>query len=214
MGKPRYSVKEEIANSVSHGVGVALAIAALAVLVTLAARQGDPWRIVSFSVYGATLVFLYLASTLYHAFRDERVKAFFRLLDHSAIFLLIAGSYTPFTLVTLRGPWGWTIFGLIWGIGILGLVVSLGYTHRAPRWLLALIYIAMGWLVVIAIKPMLVAMALPGLLLLAAGGLLYTGGTIFYVTERIPYNHAIWHLFVLGGSICHFFCMLFYVLPA
>jgi hemolysin III len=212
MSNARYSVREEIANSVSHGLGVVLSLVALAVLVTFSVRLGDPWRIVSFSVYGASLVFLYLASTLYHAFRDERLKAIFRLLDHSAIFLLIAGSYTPFTLVTLRGPWGWTIFGLIWGIAILGLVTSNLSARHCPRWVLSLLYIAMGWLVVIAIKPLLAAMPTPGMILLAAGGLLYSGGTIFYVNQRIPYNHAIWHLFVLGGSICHFFCMLFYVL--
>jgi hemolysin III len=207
-----YSPGEEIANSVTHGIGVALAIAALSILVTLAGLYGDAWRVVSFSIYGATLILLYLASTLYHAFRSPRLKRFFKGLDHAAIFLLIAGTYTPFTLVTLRGPWGWTLFGLIWGFALAGIIFETLYLGRFKR-LVVGFYIVMGWLVVIAIKPLLDALPVPGMVWLAAGGISYTFGVTFYSWKRLPFNHAIWHLFVLGGSVCHFFAILFYVLP-
>jgi hemolysin III len=211
MGR-RYSLSEEIANSVTHGVGAALAVAALAVLVTYAGLFGDAWRVVGFSIYGASLVLLYLFSTLYHAFQNPKVKAVFRVLDHAAIFLLIAGSYTPLTLVTLRGAWGWTLFGVIWAFAVVGIITTVAFLS-APRWLTASIYIVMGWLAVIAIKPLIAALPTGGMVLLAAGGLSYTGGVVFYVWERLPFNHAVWHLFVLGGSACHYFCMMFYVLP-
>ncbi len=211
MGR-RYSLSEEIANSVTHGVGAALAVAALAVLVTYAGLFGDAWRVVGFSIYGASLVLLYLFSTLYHAFQNPRVKAVFRVLDHAAIFLLIAGSYTPLTLVTLRGAWGWTLFGVIWAFAIVGIVTTVAFLN-APRWLTASIYVVMGWLAIVAIKPLVAALPTGGMVLLAAGGLSYTGGVVFYVWERLPFNHAVWHLFVLGGSACHYFCMMFYVLP-
>ena len=211
MGR-RYSLPEEIANSVTHGVGAALSVAALSVLVTCAGLFGDAWRVVGFSIYGATLVLLYLFSTLYHAFQNPRVKAVFRVLDHAAIFLLIAGTYTPLSLVTLRGAWGWTMFGVLWGCAVLGIVTTVAFMN-APKWLTAGIYIFMGWLAVIAIKPLVAALPTGGLVLLAAGGLSYTGGVVFYVWDRLPFNHAIWHLFVLGGSACHFFCMMYYVLP-
>ena len=208
----RYSLSEEIANSVTHGLGAALAVAALSVLVTFAGLFGDAWRVVGFSIYGASLVLLYLFSTLYHAFQNPRVKAIFRVLDHAAIFLLIAGSYTPFTLVTMRGAWGWTMFGVIWACAAVGIVTTVAFMN-APKWVTAMIYVAMGWLAIIAIKPLVAALPMGGVVLLAAGGLSYTGGVVFYVWERLPFNHAVWHLFVLGGSTCHFFCMVFYVLP-
>ncbi|MFH1533171.1 MAG: hemolysin III family protein [Pseudomonadota bacterium] len=208
----RYSLSEEIANSVTHGIGAALAVAALSILVTCAGLFGDAWRVVGFSIYGASLVLLFLFSTLYHAFQNPRLKTVFRVLDHAAIFLLIAGSYTPLTLVTLRGAWGWTLFGVIWGIAVIGIVTTVAFLN-APRWLTALIYVCMGWLAIIAIKPLIAALPTGGMVLLAAGGLSYTGGVVFYVWERLPFNHAVWHLFVLGGAACHYFCMMFYVLP-
>jgi hemolysin III len=207
-----YSLGEEIANSVIHGVGAALSIAGLAVLVTLAGVFGDAWRVVSFSIYGATLVLLYLASTFYHGLQAPRVKRLFRSFDHAAIFLLIAGSYTPFTLVTLRGPWGWTLFGLIWAIAIGGILLTVRVAS-ASKLATALVYLPMGWLVVIAVKPLLAALPLSGFVWLALGGLAYTLGVVFYVWRSLPYHHAVWHAFVLAGSIFHFFAMLFYVLP-
>jgi len=208
----RYSPSDELANSLTHAVGVALSVAGLVVLVTCAGLMGDAWRVVSFSVYGSSLVLLYLASTLYHAFRRPGLKLFFRRLDHVAIYLLIAGTYTPFTLVTLRGGWGWTLFGLIWVFALAGIVTTLLFPNR-PRWSTAAIYVAMGWVAVIALGPLVAALPAGGLALVVAGGLAYTGGVAFYVRERFPFSHAVWHLFVLGGSIAHFFAVLLYVLP-
>lgn len=207
-----YTLGEEIANALTHGVGVGLAIAALAVLVTFSGLYGDVWRVVSFSIYGATLVLLYLASTLYHGFRSPGLKRIFKGLDHAAIFLLIAGTYTPFTLVTLRGAWGWTLFGLIWGFALSGITFETIFLGRYMRYVVAM-YIAMGWLAVIAVKPLLEALPTGGLVWLASGGLAYTGGVVFYAWKSLPFGHAVWHLFVLAGSACHFFAMLFYVLP-
>jgi len=207
-----YTLGEEIANALTHGVGVGLAIAALAILVTYAGLHGDAWRVVSFAIYGATLILLYLASTLYHSFSSARVKRVFKALDHAAIFLLIAGTYTPFTLVTLRGAWGWTLFGLIWGFALAGITFETVFLGRYMRWVVAF-YVAMGWLVLIAVKPLVDAVPFHGLLWLAGGGLAYTGGVVFYAWKSLPFGHALWHIFVLLGSICHFFAMLFYVLP-
>lgn len=209
---PEYTPAEDLANSITHGIGAALAVAGLGVLVTLAARHGDGWRVVSLSVYGTSLVLLYLASTLYHAIRAPRLKHLFKGLDHAAIFLLIAGSYTPFTLVTLRGPWGWTIFGLIWAFAVAGIIFESLFLGRFKR-LVVVFYLGMGWLAVIAVGPLIEALALGGLAWIAAGGFFYTSGVIFYMWKRLPYNHAIWHLFVLGGSICHFIAITLYVLP-
>lgn len=204
--------KEEIANSITHGIGAALSIAALSILVVFAGLRGDAWRVVSFSIYGATLVLLYLASTFYHVFSNPRVKRVFHVFDHSAIFLLIAGSYTPFCLVTIRGGWGWSLFGVVWGIAIFGIVFKAFFTGRYNV-VSTVLYIAMGWIAVIAIKP-LVSQLPPGAFAwILLGGLSYTVGVIFYAWERLPYGHAIWHLFVLGGSTLHFFAVLFYVLP-
>jgi hemolysin III len=208
----RYTPGEEIANSITHGVGVALAIAGLAILTAFAVLLGDPWHITSCSVFGGTLIFLYMASTLYHGVQQPRAKSIFRLLDHSAIFILIAGTYTPFMLVSLRGPWGWSLFGVIWGLAILGVIfqTTLLQKHRA---LSIIIYLGMSWVVIIAIKPMLANVAPGGLILLGAGGLAYTAGSGFYAWRRLHFGHAIWHLFVLAGSILHFFAVLFYVIP-
>jgi len=209
----RYTAAEEIASSITHGIGAALGAAALCVLVTFAAFRGDAWRVVSFAIYGSSLVLLYLFSTFYHAIRNPRLKLLFRYLDHSAIYLLIAGSYTPFLLVKMRGPWGWSLFGTIWGLAILGIALNFVLIGRS-RMLAGLVYIGMGWLVVVAIKPLVATIPPGGIAWLVAGGLFYTVGVVFYVAKRLPFNHAIWHLFVLAGSACHFVAILLYVLPA
>jgi hemolysin III len=201
---------EQIANSITHGIGAALGIAALVVLVVMAARRGDPWRIVAFSVYGVSLVLLYLASTLYHALTPPAAKRVFEVLDHSAIFLLIAGTYTPFLLVTLRGPWGWSLFGVVWACAIVGIVFKAVFLGKWKK-ISTLIYVAMGWFVVIALKPLVSAMPHAGLAWLAAGGLAYTIGVVFYVWKSAKFAHAVWHLFVLAGSVCHFFAILLYI---
>ena len=207
-----YSVGEEIANSVTHGIGAGLSVAGLTLLVALAAIYGDVWRVVSFSIYGSSLVLLYLASTLSHSIQHPKVKRILRIFDHSAIYLLIAGTYTPFTLVSMRGPWGWTLFGVVWGLALLGIAFKTVFIGRYEKWATAA-YVLMGWLVVIAFKEMLVTVPPGGIVWLVIGGVVYTLGVLFYAWEKLPYNHAIWHLFVLGGSICHFFAILFHVLP-
>jgi hemolysin III len=210
--KPRYSIGEEIANSVTHGVGVVLSIGGSAVLTAFASLLGNVWHIVSSSIFGATLILLYTSSTLYHSIQLPRVKRILQVLDHSAIFLLIAGTYTPFTLVSLRGAWGWTLFGAVWGLAVLGIVFQVTRLRRWPIISLAL-YVGMGWAVIVATKPLLAAIDPGGLLLLLIGGLSYTAGIGFYVWRRLPYHHAIWHVFVLTGSAFHYFAVLFYVIP-
>jgi hemolysin III len=207
-----YTSGEEIANAVTHGIGVALSSAGLAILVAFSALYGNVWHVVSTAIYGSSLVILYAASTLYHSLVNERAKRVFKILDHAGIYLLIAGSYTPFTLVTLRGPWGWSLFGTIWGLAVVGIALEAFWVGRR-KWLSALVYIGMGWLVVIAIKPLVAALPTAGFALLAAGGLAYTGGTAFYVIKRVRYMHAIWHIWVLGGSLCHFLAVILYVIP-
>jgi len=205
-----WSFGEELAHSLTHGVGWIASLAGLVVLMVFAVRTRDPWRIGACAVYAATLVLLYAASTLYHALSGTRARHVFQILDHSAIFLLIAGTYTPFALVTLRGPWGWTIFAIIWSLAIAGVTLKAVF---GPRWpiLSTAIYIGMGWTVVIAAKPLL-ATAPPGAIAwLAAGGIAYTGGVTFYAWTRLRYSHAVWHLFVLAGSICHYIAVLLYV---
>jgi len=205
-------LKEETINALTHGLGALLSLAGLVVLVVLASLRGDAWHIVSCSIYGVTLLLLFSSSTLYHSFRNERVKHVLRIIDHAAIFLLIAGTYTPFVLVNLRGKWGWSLFGVIWGLALAGIVFQVFFVSRF-RVLQTLIYLLMGWLVVIAGKPLLSRVALPGLIWLLAGGLSYTVGALFYLWKKLPYHHAVWHLFVLAGAICHYFAVLFYVLP-
>jgi len=207
-----YSPAEEIAHTVTHGVGILLSIGALVVLVAFSALYGDAWHIISTSIYGATLILLYAASTLYHGIPHPKAKQVLRRLDHAAIFLLIAGTYTPFTLVSLRGLLGWSLFGLVWGIALIGVWLELLGPARLRRWSM-LLYLGLGWLVVVAIKPMLSAVEPGGLWLLVLGGLSYTVGAAFYAWDRLSFNHAIWHLFVLLGSILHFFSVLFYVVP-
>jgi len=205
---PQYGLGEEIANSITHGAGAILAVIGLIALILYSGNYRDAWRVVGFSVFGASLFTLYLSSTLYHAFPNGRIKHFLRLMDHSAIFLLIAGTYTPVLLVAMRGPWGWTLFGLIWALALVGLIFELAFLGRFKKISLA-IYIGMGWLAVIAIKPMLTMLPDGLLTYIVIGGLLYTGGIVFYVSKRLPYHHAIWHVFVLAGSVLHFFGMLF-----
>ncbi|MDF2659592.1 MAG: channel protein hemolysin family [Paenibacillus sp.] len=208
----QYSLKEEIANAISHGIGALLSAAALAVLVVFASLHGTVWHIVSFSIFGTTLVLLYTCSTLLHSFREGKTKDIFEFLDHSAIYLLIAGTYTPFLLVTLRGPLGWTILGIVWGLAVAGIVFKAFFVKKFIM-LSTLFYIGMGWLIVFAIKPLYEQLPWNGLLWLVGGGIFYTVGTIFYVWRKVPYHHAIWHTFVIGGSVCHFIAILFYVLP-
>ena len=208
---PHYTPGEEIANGVTHGIGAGLSIAGLTVLVVFAALYGDVWRVVSFSIYGAALVMMFTASTLYHSFRRPGVKRVLRIIDHSMIYLLIAGTYTPFMLVTLRGPWGWSLFGVIWGLALAGIVLKTVMTGRY-RILSTMTFVIMGWLCVIALKQMIASIPPHGMMWLAGGGLLYTFGVVFYVWRSLPYHHAVWHLFVLGGGMCHFFSILFHVL--
>lgn len=209
---PRYPRGEEIANSLTHGIGTLLAITGMVVLLVFATLYGDTWHIVSCAIFGAALILLYLASTLYHAIQHPGAKSVLRMLDHAAILVLIAGTYTPFTLVNLRGPWGWSLFGIIWGLAMLGIVIEITRLRRYRAGLI-LLYVVMGWAVVAATQPMLANVGRGGLWLLLAGGLAYTGGIVFYLWKRLPYNHAIWHLFVLAGSTLHYFAILFYVLP-
>jgi hemolysin III len=212
MKANQYSTGEEIANSVTHGLGVVLSIAGLAVLAAFASLYGTVWHVVSSSIYGATQILLYTASTLYHSIPLPRAKAVLRVFDHSAIFLLIAGTYTPFALVNLRGPWGWSMLGVMWALALAGIALQ-GILMRQKALVTALPYVGMGWVAMVGVKPMLEAVAPGGLALLLAGGLAYTLGVFFYVWRRIPYHHAIWHLFVLAGSACHYFAVLFYVIP-
>lgn len=207
-----YTVGEEIAHAITHGIGALLSVAGLAVLVSYATLNGDGWHIVSSSVYGATLIILYSASTLYHAITHPRAKSVLQLLDHAAIYLLIAGTYTPFLLVSLRGLWGWSLFVVIWSIAITGIVFEFINSPRFQKLSLWL-YLGMGWIVLLAIKPMLAVVETAGLVLLLLGGLSYSLGVIFYVREQMAYHHAIWHLFVLAGSVFHFFSVFFYVIP-
>jgi len=200
---------QETLNCATHGVGAALSIAGMVILVAFAALKGDAWRVTSLSIYGAMMITLYLISTLYHGFRNPRVKRWFQLMDHVAIYLLIAGTYTPVTLIFMRGKWGWTLFGAIWGLAILGIVVRVTLKSMGSRIRIAL-YVLMGWLAIAAIKPVLATVP-PGLVVwLGAGGLFYMCGLIFFGMHKLEHHHAIWHVFVLAGSACHFLGLLIY----
>ncbi|MFK0572642.1 PAQR family membrane homeostasis protein TrhA [Endozoicomonas sp.] len=207
-----YSLAEEIANSITHGLGALLSVAGLTLLVTYAAHQADVWRIVSFSIYGATMVLLFMASTLYHSFQHPKTKRIFKILDHCSIYLLIAGTYTPFLLVSMRSVTGWILFAVIWTLAVLGVIFKVVFGSRYKK-LSVSTYVLMGWLVLVASGELADNLSTGGIYWLVAGGLLYTLGVIFYLWKKLPFNHAIWHLFVLGGSACHFFSVLFYVLP-
>jgi hemolysin III len=203
------SFREEVANTISHGLGLALALAALPILLLSAIKGGSGHFIVGVSVFGGTMVLLYLASTLYHSLTHEAAKQLFRLVDHTAVFLLIAGTYTPFSLGVLRGPWGWSMLAVIWILAIVGITLKIRRRTRYSRISIAL-YVIMGWLAVVAVKPILLLVPLPGILLILAGGIAYTGGLAFFAAHRIRYNHLIWHLFVIAGTTCHFFAVLWY----
>lgn len=199
--------REEFANALTHGLGTLLAIAGLVILTVFSALRGDAWHIVSFSVFGVTLVILYLASTLYHSFTREKLKILFRKFDHMAIYLLIAGTYTPFCLTVLNNWIGWTLFGVVWGSAILGIIVKAFYTGKGEL-LSTILYVVMGWVAIFAIKPLFDSVSLRTFVLLMTGGVFYTAGTYFFTKDRIKYFHSIWHLFVLAGSIFHFFSVM------
>ncbi len=209
----RYTPGEEIAHAVSHGAGALLAIAGLAVLMVAAAVRGEgAWQVVPCAIYGAAMVLMFTTSTLYHSFTNPRVKRVFRVLDHEMIFLMIAGSYTPFLLITLRGALGWTLFGIVWGIAAAGLVFQGFFTGRF-RGASTALYVLMGWIIVFALRPLLEGMSAEGIRWLVAGGLCYTLGAGVYLFKRVPYHHAVWHLMVLAGGACHYFAILWHVLP-
>ena len=207
-----YSIGEEIANSITHGLGIVLSLTGLVVLLISAGSSGDVSRIISSIIFGTTLILLYTVSTLYHGIQQPNVKPIMSVLDHSAIFFLIAGTYAPFTLVNLKGPWGWSLFGVIWGLALCGTFLEV-FLKQRRRGISVGLYVFMGWAIVIALKQLLAAVSPEGVLLLLLGGISYTGGIVFYIWRRLPYHHAVWHVFVLAGSIFHFFAVLFYAVP-
>ncbi|UZH09863.1 MULTISPECIES: PAQR family membrane homeostasis protein TrhA [unclassified Halomonas] len=209
-----FSVVEEWLHSITHGIGAVLSLVGMVVLLVAAsvAAHVDPWKIVSLSLYGTTLVLLYTASTLYHGIPHQRWKQRFQLLDHCAIYLLIAGTYTPFLLVNMRGTTGWVLFAAVWSLALVGIACLLLWPQRFSILRVA-IYLLMGWLIVLASGEMATSLSTTGIVLLAAGGITYTLGVIFYAVRAIPYNHAIWHLFVVAGSVCHYFAVYNAVLP-
>ena len=207
-GRPP-TLGEEIANSITHGIGAALSIAGLVAIVAVAALDRSAWRIVACAIYGTSLVLLYTSSTLYHALANNRAKRVFKILDHSSIYLLIAGTYTPFTLITLRGPWGWTLFGVIWGLCVCGVVFKSLWIDRLKS-ASTVVYVLMGWCAVFAIRPLLAALHWTGFMWLLAGGLCYTAGVAFYANSS-RFAHSIWHLFVMAGSLCHYWAVYRYV---
>lgn len=208
-----YTLGEEIANSVTHGIGAGLSIAGLTLLVVLAVMNGGTvYHIVSFSIYGGSLIVLYLASTLYHSLQHPEAKRIFKVIDHASIFLLIAGTYTPFLLVGIRGALGWTLLIIIWGLAVLGVGFKVLFVNRFQK-LSVLAYVLMGWLSIIGLSELIASIPTGGLIWLAIGGAVYTIGVIFYALKQIPYTHTIWHLFVIGGSVCHYFAILLYLMP-
>jgi hemolysin III len=207
-----YSFREELFNSITHGAGVLLSIVALVLLIVFSSIYGNASHVVSCAIFGVTLILLYAASTLYHSAQKPQIKSVFKILDHSCIYLLIAGTYTPFLLVTLHGVLGWTMFAVIWFLALAGVLFKVFFVNRF-KIISTIAYVLMGWIIIFAIKPLIDSLQSGGIVWLVAGGLAYTLGVIFYAWEKLPFNHAIWHLFVLAGSICHFFAVIFYVLP-
>jgi hemolysin III len=208
----QYPKVEELLNIITHGLGLLLSIVALVILVVYSSLEGDVWHIVSFTVYGVSLVTLYLASTLFHSVKKQKLRNKLNVFDHSAIYFLIAGTYTPFLLVTIRGPLGWSLFGVIWGLAIAGITYKIFFTGKYDI-ISALFYVVMGWLIIIALKPMNENMPTDGLLWLLGGGISYSIGVVFYLLNRLPYNHVIFHIWVLLGSFAHFVAVFWYVLP-
>lgn len=207
---PKYTKNEEIMNAVTHGIGAGLSIAGLVILVVFASMQSDAWKITASAIYGASMIVLYTASTLYHSLSKTRAASKLNMFDHISIYYLIAGSYTPFMLVNLRGGWGWSIFGVVWACAIAGTVLKIIYGNKLRK-VSTIIYLAMGWIIIIAIYPFVKNVETGGIILVVLGGLSYTIGVIFYKWKSLPFNHAIWHLFVLAGTVLQFFAVLFYV---
>ncbi|MCI1944281.1 PAQR family membrane homeostasis protein TrhA [Clostridium luticellarii] len=207
-----YTRGEEIANAVTHGIGTLLSIAALVLLIVFSVEKGDKWYVISYTIYGISMFILYLGSTLYHSITNVRAKKIFRIFDHASIYLLIAGTYTPFTLTILRSSVGWAIFGIIWTLAILGIIMKVFWVGKYEV-ASTLLYIFMGWIIIFAMKKLLILLSPMGIALLVAGGIIYTAGAFLYMLNKIPYNHAIWHLFVIAGSACHFFCIFLYLSP-
>ena len=205
-----YTRGEEIANAVTHGIGTLLSIAALVLLIVFSVEKGDEWYVVSYTIYGSSMFILYLGSTLYHSITNVKAKRIFRIFDHASIYLLIAGTYTPFTLTVLRSSVGWVIFAIVWTLAVLGIIMKIFWVgkHELAS---TLLYIFMGWMIIFVIKRLLILLPPAGIVLLVAGGIIYTAGAVLYMMDKIPYNHAIWHLFVIAGSACHFFCILLYL---
>lgn len=208
----QYSLIEEVFNSITHGVGIIISIAALIIMVFFSSRYGNATHIVSSAIFGLALLLLYTASTLYHSFQKPKIKHTFKIIDHSCIYILIAGTYTPFMLVTLRGTLGWAIFSIVWSLTVFGILFKVFFINRF-KIISTIAYILMGWLIIFAINPLYQSLPGSAIVWLVSGGLIYTLGTIFYAWDKLPFNHAIWHSFVLAGSLCHFFAIMFYVVP-
>ncbi|CAH0347265.1 hemolysin III family protein [Bacillus sp. CECT 9360] len=207
-----YSKKEELVNAITHGIGVLLSITALVFLIIFSAQEGSAWHVVAATIYGVSMLVLYTSSTLVHSFPPGKAKDIFEIFDHSAIYFFIAGTYTPFMLIVLNGALGWTLLGIVWGVALVGVVFKAFFVKKF-LYLSTVLYIAMGWLIVVAWNPMAATIPAAGMQLLMVGGLLYTLGAVFYVWRGFPFHHAVWHLFVIGGTAAHFFAVLFYVLP-
>lgn len=206
-----YTKGEEIANAVTHGIGTLLAISALVLLIVFSARYGNAWNVVSYAIYGTCLVLLYLFSTLYHSIPNKKAKTVLRIFDHASIYILIAGTYTPFALTILRNHGGWIIFGVVWGAAIIGITIKVFFTGKFEV-ISTIMYVVMGWLIVFYLRTIIRYLPTTGLVLLVVGGIVYTLGSVLFLFDKISYNHAIWHLFVIGGSTCHFLCILLYLL--
>lgn len=207
-----YTRREEVVNAVTHGIGAVLSVAALVLLIVAASINGTAWHVVSFTIYGISMLLLYFNSTMVHALKEGKAKDLFEIFDHSSIYLFIAGTYTPFLLVAIRGTLGWTLFGIIWGVALFGVAFKAFFTKKF-LFMSTLFYLAMGWLIVLAWGPLVATVPYGGMVLLVAGGLMYTLGTLFYVWRGFPFHHAIWHLFVLVGSVLHFFAIFIYLTP-
>ncbi|MEK7818906.1 MAG: hemolysin III family protein [Bacteroidota bacterium] len=203
-------VKEETLNVATHAIAFGLSVVGLIEIIILALKEGNIWNIFSYTIFGSTMVILYASSTIYHSIHNQKIKKIFQKIDHIAIFLAIAGTYTPITLGPLRGAWGWSLFGIIWGLAIAGIFVKI-FFYKKVKLFSTIIYIAMGWLIVFAVKPMIDTIPVDGLMLILSGGIIFTTGTYIYSQNKIPYNHAIWHLFVMCGSICHYFAIYYFV---
>lgn len=207
-----FTKKEEVANAIIHGIGAVLSVIALVALIIAASESGTAWHVTSFTIYGVTMLLLYVSSTLVHSFPEGRVKDIFEICDHASIYLFIAGTYTPFLFLVVKGALGWTLFGIVWGMALAGVVFKLFFTKKF-LYLSTVLYILMGWLIVFAWNPLVTSLPTGGLMLLVTGGILYTVGAVFYVWRMFPFHHAVWHAFVLAGTVAHFFGVFYYLLP-